>query len=206
MTVGELARMFVAERKLAVDLEVVKCEGWRRGDLFDRTNLTWVNPSPNMRSLTAALLYPGIGLLETTNVSVGRGTERPFEWVGAPWIDGGKLAASLNAAGLAGVRFVPAELTPTASVHTKKRCGGVQIVLDDWSRFDPLKTGLTVAATLRDLFPDQWQTERYDRLLVHKATYDAFKAGKPVDDLMKAWANDTRSFRERRKAFLLYPE
>jgi uncharacterized protein YbbC (DUF1343 family)/CubicO group peptidase (beta-lactamase class C family) len=206
MTVGELARMFVAERKLAVDLEVVKCEGWRRGDLFDRTNLTWVNPSPNMRSLTAALLYPGIGLLETTNVSVGRGTERPFEWVGAPWIDGPKLAALLNAARLPGVRFVPVELTPAASVHAKKRCGGVQIVLDDWSRFDSLKTGLTIAATLRDLFPDQWKTERYDRLLVHKATYEAFKAGKPVDDLMKAWADDLRSFGERRRAFLLYPE
>ena len=206
MTVGELAKMFVAERKLAVELEVVKCEGWKRGDLFDRTNLTWVNPSPNMRSLAAALLYPGIGLLETTNVSVGRGTERPFEWVGAPWVDGPKLATSLNAAGLLGVRFVPVNLTPTASVHARQPCGGVQIIVDDWSKVDPLRTGLTVAAALRDLFPDRWQTERFDRLLVHKATYEAFKAGKPVDDLIKAWAGNLQSFRERRKAFLLYPD
>jgi uncharacterized protein YbbC (DUF1343 family) len=159
-----------------------------------------------MRGLTAALLYPGIGLLETTNVSVGRGTERPFEWVGAPWIDGSKLAGSLNAAGLSGVRFVPVNLTPASSVHAKKPCGGVQIIIDDWSRLDPLRTGLTVAAKLRDLFPEQWQTERFDRLLVHKATYEAFKAGKPVDDLMRAWSSDLQAFRDRRKAFLLYPE
>ena len=206
MTVGELAQMFVAERKLKVDLKVVKCEGWKRGDLFDRTNLTWVNPSPNMRGLTAALLYPGIGLLETTNLSVGRGTERPFEWIGAPWLDGPKLAGTLNSAGLAGVRFVPVNLTPTASVYAKKPCGGVNIIVDDWSKFDPLKTGLTIAASLRDLFPDPWETKNFDRLLVHKASYEAFLAGKSVADIMKPWAGDLRAFRERRKAFLLYPE
>jgi uncharacterized protein YbbC (DUF1343 family)/CubicO group peptidase (beta-lactamase class C family) len=206
MTVGELAKLFAAERKLAVDLEVVKCDGWRRGDLFDRTTLTWVNPSPNMRGLTAALLYPGIGLLETTNVSVGRGTERPFEWVGAPWLNGPKLAATLNTAGLPGVRFVPMQLTPTASVHARKECGGVNFIVHDWARFDPLKTGLTVAVALRDLFPEQWETKNYDRLLVHESTYKAFKAGKSVADLMKPWAADVRSFRERRKPFLLYPE
>src|SRR5262245_43485626 len=206
MTVGELAKLFVAERKLTVELEVVKCEGWKRSDLFDRTNLTCVNPSPNMRNLTAALLYPGVGLLETTNISVGRGTERPFEWIGAPWLDGAKLAAALNSAGLAGARFVPVNLTPTSSVHAKKPCGGVQIIVDDWNRFNPLRTGLTVATTLRDLFPEQWETKNYDRLLVHRATYDAFKAGKPVADLEKMWAADLKKFRDRRKAYLLYPE
>jgi uncharacterized protein YbbC (DUF1343 family)/CubicO group peptidase (beta-lactamase class C family) len=206
MTVGELAKLFVAERKSNVELNVVKCENWRRGELFDRTNLTWVNPSPNMRGLTAALLYPGIGLLETTNISVGRGTERPFEWIGAPWLDGPKLAAALNSTGLPGVRFVPMTLTPASSVHAKKACGGVNIIVDDWSKFDPLKTGLTIAVALRDLFPEGWQTERYDRLLVHKATFEAFKAGKSVPELTKAWAGDLRAFRERRKPHLLYAE
>jgi uncharacterized protein YbbC (DUF1343 family)/CubicO group peptidase (beta-lactamase class C family) len=206
MTVGELAKMFVAERKLDVELDVVKCEGWKRGDLFDRTNLTWVNPSPNMRGLTAALLYPGIGILETTNLSVGRGTERPFEWIGAPWLDGAKLAAHLNSAGLAGVRFVPVTITPVSSVHAKKECGGVNIIVDDWSRFNPLRTGFTVAAALRDLFPEGWDPARYDRLLVHKATYDAFKSGKSVSELERAWASDLKKFRDRRKAFLLYAE
>jgi uncharacterized protein YbbC (DUF1343 family)/CubicO group peptidase (beta-lactamase class C family) len=205
LTVGELAKLFAAERKLTVELDVVKCEGWNRGDLFDRTNLAWVNPSPNMRNLTAALLYPRIGLLETTNVSVGRGTERPFEWIGAPWLDGPKLAAHLNSAGLSGVRFVPVSLTPSSSVHATKPCGGVQIIVDDWSRFNPLRTGLTVAAALRDLFPEQWETKNYDRLLVNKATYDAFRAGKSVAELERAWAADVKRFRDRRKAYLLYP-
>lgn len=204
MTVGELARMFVAERKLPVELEVVRCENWNRGDLFDRTNLSWVNPSPNMRNLTAASLYPGIGLLETTNISVGRGTERPFEWIGAPWIDGPKLAARLNGTGLPGVRFVPFGQTPTASVHARKPCGGVHIIVEDWSRFDPLRTGLTVAATLRDLFPDQWETKNFDRLLVHKATYESFKAGQPVSELINDWAGDLKKFDERRSRYLIY--
>jgi uncharacterized protein YbbC (DUF1343 family)/CubicO group peptidase (beta-lactamase class C family) len=206
MTVGELAMMFVAERKLAVDLEVVKCNGWRRGDLFDKTNLTWVNPSPNMRSLTAALLYPGIGLLETTNLSVGRGTERPFEWIGAPWLDGQKLAAALNSADLPGVRFIPVKLTPAASVHANKECGGVQIIVTDWSKLNPLRTGLTVAVKLRDLFAEQWETKNYDRLFVHKASFDAFKAGKSVAEIERGWAMDLKTFRDRRKPFLLYNE
>ncbi|MBO0700283.1 MAG: DUF1343 domain-containing protein [Zavarzinella sp.] len=206
LTVGELAKLFVAEKKLAVDLDVVKCEGWNRGDLFDRTNLAWVNPSPNMRNLTAALLYPGIGLLETTNISVGRGTERPFEWIGAPWLDGPKLAAHLNSAGLAGVRFVPVNLTPSSSVYAKQPCGGVQIIVDDWNKFNPLRTGLTVAIALRDLFPDRWETKNYDRLLVNKATYDAFRDGKSVSELEKLWRGDLKKFRERRKGCLLYTE
>jgi uncharacterized protein YbbC (DUF1343 family) len=144
--------------------------------------------------------------LETTNISVGRGTERPFEWIGAPWLDGASLAAALNSAGLSGVRFVPMTLTPSSSVHAKKPCGGVNIIVDDWSKFDPLRTGLTIAVTLRDLFPNDWQIERYDRLLVHKATYEAFMAAKSVPELTKAWATDLGAYRERRKAHLLYAE
>jgi uncharacterized protein YbbC (DUF1343 family) len=206
LTVGELARLFNDERKIGADLEVVAMEGWRREDFYDRTGLTWVNPSPNLRGLTAAFLYPGIGLLETTNLSVGRGTDRPFEWIGAPWLDGPKLAAALNSAGLSGVRFVPVNLTPSSSVHAKKPCGGVQIIVDDWTRFNPLRTGLTVALSLRDLFPEQWETKNYDRLLVHKATYEAFKAGTPVAELERSWAADVKAFRARRAPHLLYPE
>src|SRR5262249_29746366 len=112
LTVGELALLFNKERQLGADLQVIKMEGWRRGDLYDCTNLTWVNPSPNLRGLTAALLYPGVGILETTNVSVGRGTEKPFEWFGAPWLDGRKFAAALAQEKLPGIRFVPLQLTP----------------------------------------------------------------------------------------------
>ncbi|HUP81928.1 MAG TPA: exo-beta-N-acetylmuramidase NamZ domain-containing protein, partial [Pirellula sp.] len=122
MTIGELARMFKQELKLELDLQVIACEGWQRSDYWDKTGLTWVNPSPNMRSLTEALLYPGVGLIETTNVSVGRGTDTPFEVVGAPWIDGRKLAKQLNERQLPGVTFVPIEFTPTSTKFTNEAC------------------------------------------------------------------------------------
>jgi uncharacterized protein YbbC (DUF1343 family) len=204
MTVGELARMYNAERKLGVDLEVVKMDGWRRKDLFDRTGLTWVNPSPNLRCLTAALIYPGIGILETTNLSVGRGTERPFEWFGAPWMDGRRLAADLNGQKLAGVRFVPMQQTPKSSVFAGKPCDGVNVIVDDWARFHPVRTGLAVACTLRRLFPDGWKTDRYDTLLVHRATLEALRGGATWQELERSWQDELRRFMKRREAFLLY--
>lgn len=206
MTVGELARLFNAERKLGVDLQVVAMEGWRRGDLFDRTGLTWVNPSPNLRNLTAALLYPGIGLLETTNISVGRGTDRPFEWVGAPWMDGQKLAAALAKQQLPGVCFVPAGITPTGSVHKGKLCGGVQILITERSRVQPVQLGLAVACELRRLFPRDWQTGRLDVLLAHRATYDAIRNGVPWQQLESGWRAELDRFRQVRRPYLLYPE
>ena len=206
MTVGELARLFDADRGLGVELDVVKVEGWRRGDLFDRTGLTWRNPSPNMRHLAAALLYPGVGLLETTNVSVGRGTERPFEWVGAPWVDGRKLAAEMARRDVPGVRFVPVTRTPTYSVHKGAACGGVDVIPVDWSAVRPVRLGLELAAALRALYPGDWQPKNFDRLLVHKATYDGVLAGAAAADLERAWEPDLAAFRKRRAAALLYPD
>jgi uncharacterized protein YbbC (DUF1343 family) len=206
LTVGELAVLFNKERDLKVDLDIVKVTGWKRGELFDRTGLTWRNPSPNMRHLAAALLYPGIGLLETTNVSVGRGTERPFEWIGAPWINGQKLAAELARRDLPGVRFVPVTRTPTYSVHRGAACGGVDIIPIDWNAVRPVRLGLEIATVLRALYPDKWQTKNFDRLLVHKATYDGVLAGTAPADLERAWAADLDAFRKRRAAILLYPE
>jgi uncharacterized protein YbbC (DUF1343 family)/CubicO group peptidase (beta-lactamase class C family) len=206
LTVGELALLFNAERKIGADVEVVRLEGWRRGDLYDRTGLDWVNPSPNLRSLTEALLYPGIGLLETTNVSVGRGTDRPFEWVGAPWLDGRRLAALLREQGLPGVRFVPLRLTPAASTHQGKECGGVQIIVDDWARFRPVRTGLVIAWALHRLYPDQWQTERFNVLLGYKAAWEGLRHGRAWQELEQGWQADLQRFRERRRPYLLYPE
>jgi uncharacterized protein YbbC (DUF1343 family) len=206
LTVGELAGLFKAERGLNCALEVVRLEGWRRSDLYDRTGLEWVSPSPNLRSLTEALLYPGIGLLETTNVSVGRGTDRPFEWVGAPWIDGRRLAAALVEEGLPGVRFVPLRLTPASSTHRGKVCGGVQIIVDDWATFRPLPTGLALACALRRLYPEGWNIKRYDALLCHKATWEKVQAGKEWRQAVAAWEPDVKRFQERRRPFLLYGE
>lgn len=204
MTVGELARLFREEKKLELALDVVKVEGWKRDQMYDATFLPWINPSPNMRSLTQALLYPGVGLLETTNVSVGRGTDQPFEWIGAPWLDGVQLAKNLAGANLPGVRIVPVSRTPHASTHKDKPCGGVQIIVDDWAKFRPVHTGLTIAATLWAQHRSDWATDKYDNLLVHKATIAELKAGTPVDAIEKTWEADLARFKERRAKYLLY--
>jgi uncharacterized protein YbbC (DUF1343 family) len=206
LTVGELATLYKQEKKLTCELSVVKMEGWRRGDLCDATGLRWVNPSPNLRGLTAALLYPGVGLLETTNVSVGRGTDRPFEWVGAPWLDGVRLAALLREQGLEGVRFVPLRLTPSASTHQGKACDGVNVIVDDWKTFRPVRTGLALAWAIRTLHPQEWQIDRYDRLLGHAATLEGLKAGKGWRELEAAWQDDLKAWRERRAKVLLYAD
>ncbi len=205
MTLGELALLYNRERNINADLQVIKVEGWKRGQLYDQTGLSWINPSPNMRGLTAALLYPGIGLLETTNVSVGRGTDRPFEVFGAPWIDGQKLAEALNRAALPGVRFVPTRFTPTSSTHAKKECGGVQIYIDDWQRFASLPVGMSVACELKKLYPNEWQSSRYLRLLSNRATLAALERGDAAAQIVQSWRGDVDKFLEVRKRYLLYP-
>jgi len=204
MTAGELAKMIVGENGLQVDLQVVTCTGWQRADLWDRTGLLWINPSPNMRSLTQAMLYPGIGLLEGTNLSVGRGTDTPFEVLGAPWCDAGKLAAALRAAGLPGVTFVPVVFTPTASKFRGELCSGVNVVITDWRTFEPVRTGLHVACALRALHTEAWDTKKLDWLLKHEPTANAILAGKPADPIAASWQKDLDLFRMRRKPFLLY--
>lgn len=204
MTLGELARLFNKERKIGADLEVIAVEGWRRADLFDRTGLVWINPSPNMRTLAAALLYPGIGLLETTNVSVGRGTDRPFEVFGAPWLDGRRLAESLAGAHLPGVRFVPTRFTPASSTHAGKECGGVQIFIDDWKQFHSLPVGLTIACHLRKLYPEQWQVRRYGVLLAYPPTLEALQRGDAPEQIVQSWQQELEHFQKVRKEYLLY--
>lgn len=204
MTVGELAQMFRHERRLSLDLEVVRVENWRRGDMWDVTGLVWINPSPNMRSLAEAVLYPGIGLLETTNLSVGRGTDTPFEVVGAPWLDGRRLAASLNDTDLPGVRFVPIRFTPTASKHAGHECRGINIIVTDRSRFQSVRTGLEIAVALRKLHPDDWNMRPYLRLLGNQRAYDALAAGASAAEIETTFHNDLKSFLARREEFLLY--
>ncbi|MHB8956107.1 MAG: exo-beta-N-acetylmuramidase NamZ domain-containing protein [Pirellulaceae bacterium] len=204
MTVGELATMLRDELSLSLDLHVVKMEGWQRRDFYDRTGLVWINPSPNMRSLAQALLYPGIGLLETTNLSVGRGTDTPFEIFGAPWLDGRQLAAELNAASVPGARFVPVEFTPDASKFAGEACRGVNVIITDWSQFDPLWTGLAVASRLRGLFPEQWDVAAYDRLLLDQATSQAVVDGKTPVEIMAVYHEELEQFKQRRTKWLLY--
>ena len=204
LTIGELAQLFNRQRNIGADVRVIKMDGWRRTMWFDETNLTWVNPSPNMRSLTEATLYPGVGLLETTNVSVGRGTDTPFEIVGAPWIQGDKLAEVLNQRGLQGVRFVPVRFTPNASVFKGEPCGGVNIIVTDRAAFRPLLTGIEMALALRKLYPNEWKVDSYLRLLVNADTLERVKRGDSARDIVASWNNGLHEFRKAREAILLY--
>ncbi len=204
MTTGELARMFRAELQLDLDLQVIPTKHWRRRELFDATGLLWVNPSPNIRNLNQALLYPGIGLLETTNLSVGRGTDTPFEVVGAPWIDAAELASVLNHTALSGVRFVPVRFTPNASKYQGQLCAGVHILVTDRDQLRPVRCGLEIARQLRALYPDQWQTQAIDRLLASEKVAAALLSGKTVPEMEALYRDDLAAFRSRRVRYLLY--
>jgi uncharacterized protein YbbC (DUF1343 family)/CubicO group peptidase (beta-lactamase class C family) len=204
MTIGEFARMVVAERKIPVSLTVVPLEGWDRGRWYDETGLAWVNPSPNIRSVTQALLYSGVGLLEATNLSVGRGTETPFEVVGAPWIEPIGLAEAMNRLRLAGIRFEPITFTPTASVYARVSCGGLRLVVTDREAVRPVTVALALAGQLRARHRDQFRPEAIQNLLVNRSTMWAFLRGDTLDRVL-AWSNSDRaSFLNRRASYLMY--
>ncbi len=204
LTLGEMARLLHSEKGLTCPLEVIACDGWKRGDWFDNTGLLWTNPSPNMRRLPAAALYPGIGLLEMTNVSVGRGTDTPFEVFGAPYLDARAFAAALNAENLPGVRFVPIRFTPNVSVFAGETCGGVQILLLDRDALDAVRVGLTLALTLRRLCPEAWQPAKLMTLLVNQKVCDAVLAGQSYSHIASGWAEDLHGFETRARAWRLY--
>ncbi|HEY0788938.1 MAG TPA: DUF1343 domain-containing protein, partial [Thermoanaerobaculia bacterium] len=204
MTVGELARMFNDEKKIGADLEVVQVKAWTRDQWYDETGLPWVNTSPNIRNLTAATLYPGVCILERTKLSMGRGTPIPFEWVGAPWIDGSVLARELNAAAPAGVQFRAMDQTPDASLYKGERCGGVRIELLDRERFNALELGAVLATTLNHLYPEKLEVEKIDVLLQHPATIEAIKRGESAEAIQRLWAPSLEGFLERRAKYLIY--
>jgi uncharacterized protein YbbC (DUF1343 family) len=204
MTIGELAKMFRAERNFQVDLTVIPLENWRRELWFDQTGLPWTNPSPNMRNLTEATLYPGIGLLESA-LSVGRGTDTPFEIVGAPYIDDVVLAQDLNRAGLAGIRFVPVQFTPNASVYKNQLCRGVQFVLTDRQTCKPVDVALQIARILYRHYPKDFDPDKMRHLLVHPATLAAVKADTSLEEIHALWQKDLDAFLKVRSKYMLYP-
>jgi uncharacterized protein YbbC (DUF1343 family)/CubicO group peptidase (beta-lactamase class C family) len=204
MTMGELAKMFNAERNINAKLTVVPMEGWQRGDWFDSTGLAWVNPSPNLRSLTEGTLYPGVGLIEGTNVSVGRGTDTPFELLGAPWMKGRELAAYLNGRGIAGVRFVPVTFTPTASVYSGQKCEGVNLVLTERNALDGPELGIELAAALQRLYPANFKIGRITGLLVNQAAFDGLMAGEDPRRIAEDWQEELGKFEVMRQKYLLY--
>ena len=165
MTIGELAKLYNTERHINANLTVIPMKGWLRGDWFDSTGQVWVNPSPNLRSLEAAVLYPGVALIEATNLSVGRGTDAPFLMIGAPWIDAQELASYLNARSIAGVRFLPTNFTPTSGPYARQRCGGVRIIVIDRETVDAPELGIELAAALHKLSPLGFDMDRMNQLL-----------------------------------------
>jgi uncharacterized protein YbbC (DUF1343 family) len=204
MTVGELARMLHDELGLKGSLSVVECAGWQRSMRWDETGLTWVNPSPNMRNLNQALLYPGVGLVEFTNVSVGRGTDTPFEILGAPYVDARALAALLRGRNLPGVTFVPVEFVPDASKFKGELCRGVQILITDRDALDAIRTGMTLAWALHRLCPDTWEVDRFARLLAEPAAFERIRDGAFAEQAIATWLDELEEFGARRSKYLLY--
>lgn len=204
MTLGELATMYNGETKIGADLTVVRMEYYEPQSWFDQTGLAWVNPSPNLRSLAAAVLYPGVALIEGTNVSVGRGTQAPFELVGAPWVDGPALARALQKRALTGVSFEPVEFRPTADRFSGELCRGVRIVLTDRAEVNAPRLGVELSAALRRLHPGKFQVRAMLALLGSRATLAAIEAGETTAAIEKLWQPGIRAFMGTRASYLLY--
>jgi uncharacterized protein YbbC (DUF1343 family)/CubicO group peptidase (beta-lactamase class C family) len=204
MTIGELATMFNKERSIHARLTVVPMHGWMRGDWFDSTGRLWINPSPNMRSLNEAVLYPGIGMIEATNISVGRGTDTPFEVLGAPWVDAVALAGYLNARELSGVRFVPIQFTPSSSAYANQTCEGVNIVVTDREALDAPELGLEIVSALQKLYPGQYKIAALDTLMVSKASFDAVARDEDPRRIGEEWQEQIERFEAMRAKYLLY--
>jgi uncharacterized protein YbbC (DUF1343 family) len=204
MTLGELAKMFNAERHIGARLDLVTMEGWQRGDWFDSTGLQWVDPSPNLRSLTEAALLPGVALIEGANVSVGRGTDTPFELVGAPWIKGRELAAYLNGRDIQSVRFVPIAFTPSSSNLAGVPCEGVNLVVLDRNTLDAPELGIELASALHKLYPNDFKLDRIAKLLVNQTVFDAVGAGEDPRRIAEDWQQQLEEFLRLREKYLLY--
>jgi len=204
MTTGEVARYFNAQRKIGAALKVVRASGWRRGQTFDRWGRKWTNPSPNIRSWRQALLYAGVGMLEATNISVGRGTSTPFEWFGAPWLDSVALAKKLNAKKLRGVYFVPRTVIPRARPYKGKACNGLRIVVTDIRRLRPVRVGLEISSALKRLHGKRWETESFYKLINDRRSANGILSGKPAKSIIRAWGADQKKYRSLRRRYLLY--
>jgi uncharacterized protein YbbC (DUF1343 family)/CubicO group peptidase (beta-lactamase class C family) len=204
MTLGELAQMYNVERKIGARLRVIPMQGWLRGDWFDSTGIVWINTSPNLRSVNEAELYPGVALVEGTNVSVGRGTDTPFEVMGAPWIDPRAYSDYMNARLIPGVRFVPVTFTPVSGPYQNQQCKGVNIIVTDRTVLDAPEMGVELAAALKKLYPDNWKMEHMITALSNQQVFDSLAAGDDPRAIAQAWQDDLQKFRELRQKYLLY--
>jgi uncharacterized protein YbbC (DUF1343 family) len=206
MTIGELARYFNQQRHLNAPLTVIPMQGWQRGDWFDSTGLTWINPSPNLRDLEEATLYPALGLVESTNISVGRGTDTPFEILGAPWMNARPLAQFLNRRDLPGVRFLPVDFTPRKPYpYAGELCHGVRVLVTDRNALDAPELGLEIASALHHLYPEDFQIEKMKTNLASQSVIDDLIAGHDPQRIAESWRSALDTFEQDRQKALLYP-
>jgi uncharacterized protein YbbC (DUF1343 family) len=204
MTMGELAQMFNAENKIGADLHVFGMRNWNRSETYDQTGLKWIPPSPSLRSVTAAFLYPGIEILQAGGVSVGRGTDTPFELIGAPWIQGAELTAELNRRVVSGVRFTTTTFTPDEGLYKGQYCLGVSISITDRNALQSMRMGLEIAAALHRLYPQQFHLEKIIELLGSQATLERLQRGDAPAQIVAGWSADLDKFRAMRENYLLY--
>jgi uncharacterized protein YbbC (DUF1343 family)/CubicO group peptidase (beta-lactamase class C family) len=205
MTLGEIAEMIDADEHLGLRLEVVRMRGWQRAQYFDQTGLAWVAPSPNLRTAAEAVLYPGVALVEGTNVSVGRGTQTPFEVVGAPWMDE-RIVAALGPLLLPGVTFAPTVFTPTSGPHAGLECKGARIEVTDRAAFDPIRVGIAIAQALHKTYPADWNPDRLGEIVGNAAVTRAILGGLSIAEVEALWKADLDAFKAKRKKYLLYAD
>jgi uncharacterized protein YbbC (DUF1343 family) len=204
MTLGELANMFNAEKQIGADLHVITMKNWRRNETYNSTGLAWIPPSPNLPALAALWSYPGVEILRATGLSVGRGTAKPFQMLGAPWIDGAKLVRELERRKIPGVVFASAKFTPSEDVSKGQPCEGVSIAITDWTAFRPVRMGLEIAAALQKLHPDQFKAEKMIRLLGSSSTVKRLQRGDSSSRMIAGWSGELAAFRKMRAKYLLY--
>jgi len=205
MTLGELAGLFNSERHIRARLKVIAMQGWLRGDWFDSTDIPWVNPSPNLRSLNQNTLYPGVALIEGTNVSVGRGTDTPFELLGAPWINARELADYLNRRNIQNVRFVPLSFTPVTGPYANQLCRGVNLIVTDRNAFDATELGIELASALLHLYPTNYKIDTMLEILANRQVFQAIISGEDPRRIAEDWQEQLEEFMKVRAKYLLYP-
>jgi uncharacterized protein YbbC (DUF1343 family) len=204
MTLGEMAKMFNVQKVIKCDLHVIRLQNWQRRFLFDDTGLLWVNPSPNLRSPAAGILYPGLEILQAGGVSVGRGTEHPFELVGAPWIHGDEFSVYLNHRAIPGVRFEAAKFTPDTGLYKGEPCEGVKVVLTDRAALQSMLMGLEIASALKKIYPGKFDSAKMIELVGNAATIQQLVEGKDPAAIAASWTKDLQAFRLLRAKYLIY--
>jgi uncharacterized protein YbbC (DUF1343 family) len=204
MTLGEMAQMFNAENKIGCDLHVIKMRNWRRRDWFDRTGLPWVDPSPNLRSAKAGILYPGLEILQAGGVSVGRGTDKPFERLGAPWIHGEQFAGYMNRRSIPGVRFLADRFTPDSGLYKGVMCEGVKLAVTDRATLQSMRMGIEIASALAKLYPGKFETAKTIELVGNAATIKRLVKEDSSAGIVSSWNGELETFRKTRAKYLLY--